>query len=67
MAILACLHLVQRQLRVGLAGPVGLDLPACIAVLAECGVDRRAAALLLPFAEAGLMQAAAAKSRADTP
>lgn len=48
---------MQSQLRMGFAGPVGLDLPAALAMLEAVGVDRAAAALLLPAAERGLMKA----------
>lgn len=49
--------MIERQLRVGFSGPVGLDLPACIAVAVAGGVDAQVAALLLPYVEAGLMAA----------
>lgn len=55
--MLETFHLVQSQLRMGFAGPVGLDLPAALEIITACGVDRRVAAILLPDAERGLMQA----------
>lgn len=56
-AIFAAFDLVQSQLRMGFSGPVGLDLPAALTVFEALGVDRGVAALLLPAAERGLMQA----------
>lgn len=41
------------------SGPVGLDMPAALDVLTAYGVDRAAAAMLLPYAEAGLLRALA--------
>ncbi len=48
---------VARQQRVSPAGVVGLDISACLEVLEAYGLDRRVAALLLPYAEAGLLRA----------
>lgn len=56
-AIYAAFEMVQSQLRLGFSGPVGLDLPAALAVLEAIGIARAPAALLLPAAERGLMQA----------
>lgn len=44
------------QLRVGPAGPVGLDFSAAFALGAALGYERVGLAELLPAAEAGLMR-----------
>lgn len=66
LALVECFGSVQSQLRMGPMGPVGLDMPAALDVLEAHGIDRRVAALLLPSAERGLMQAFAALRR-DNP
>jgi hypothetical protein len=58
----AAFHHVSRQLRMGfgamgLGGPIGLDFPACVAVLGAHGVEPRIALQLLPYAEAALIRA----------
>lgn len=51
---------VWRQSRVSQAGFIGLDIPACLEVIEAYGIDRRFAALLLPYAEAGWLLASRA-------
>lgn len=58
-AVFECFDLIRSQMRVGPMGPVGLDMPAALDVLAACGLDRSVAVLLLPAVEAGLLDAIA--------
>lgn len=44
-----------------MGGVIGLDQPALLQLAEALGYDRRAAALLLPYAEAGMVSALAEK------
>lgn len=55
-----------HQRRIGPGGYLGLEMSACIEMAADHGVPRRIAALLLPYWEAGILQAVAkAQSEKD--
>lgn len=54
----ALLPQIMTQMRVGMAGPVGLDLPACLMLTDVAGVGRDVAAVLLAGVEAGVLRAA---------
>ena len=64
-------HLVQRgqgQLRMGgMGGVIGFDLPAILVLADAYGCDREAIAVLLPFAEAGMVQAINRRGDAGEP
>ena len=59
---------ISSQIRAGFGGFIGLDIAACIPVLAAQGVDARIAALLLPAWEQGMIRAAndARKEKGET-
>lgn len=57
--LLALGHSLFHQRRIGAGGYAGLDMPACLALLTAQGLPDHIAILLLPFWEAGLLEAAA--------
>ncbi|KAB2539656.1 hypothetical protein AL035_17760 [Salipiger aestuarii] len=58
-ALVAAGREMFHQRRIGGAGYAGLDMPACLELLKAQGVNTHIAALLLPFWESGLLEAAA--------
>ncbi|WP_417741505.1 hypothetical protein [Salipiger sp.] len=50
---------ILHQRRIGARGYVGLDFAACLALLEAQGIPEKIASLLLPYWEAGLIEAGA--------
>lgn len=55
---MASAHVLIHQARVGMAGITGFDATACLALLEARGIPQEIAGLLLPYWEAGLVEAA---------
>lgn len=52
---MAAVNDLSGQIRIGMNGFSGMDIPACLELLEVRGLDRRVAGLLLPFWERGTM------------
>ena len=49
--------MIESQVRVSMAGMVGMDVGACLPILNACGLDTDIAALFLTFWEQGRLMA----------
>ncbi|MEL6960458.1 MAG: hypothetical protein AAGL89_16055 [Pseudomonadota bacterium] len=56
-AIVANAAAFQNQVSVGASGPVGLNMPACLAILEHLGIPAAISVLLLPGWERGVLEA----------
>ncbi len=54
---MAVVPLIESQVRISMAGMVGMDVAACLPILSACGLDGDVAALFLTFWEQGRLMA----------